>query len=61
MQQELGSNVRMTMLDESDVGEEAKEATIFAFQAVNAVLGRPLVVSQRVEMGTLTIMGMVSP
>ena len=31
MQQELGSNVRMIMLDESDVGEEAKEATIFAF------------------------------
>lgn len=52
MQQELGSNVGMIMLDESEVGGKAKEATIFAFQAMDAVLGRPLVLPQRVETRT---------
>ncbi len=33
MQQELGSDVRMCMLDEAGVGGGAKEAVTFAFQA----------------------------
>ncbi|KAF6230436.1 hypothetical protein HO133_004779 [Letharia lupina] len=61
VQQELGPNVRMTMLDESGVGGEAKENITFAFQATDAVLGRPLVVPQRVERKPSTIVGKVSP
>lgn len=56
-QRELGSNVRMTMLDESGVCGEAKEAITFAFQAMDAVMGRPLVVPQRVEIRSSTILG----
>ena len=48
MQEQLGSNVRTTMLDDSGVSGKAKEAITFAFQAMDAVLGRPLVVPQRV-------------
>lgn len=50
----------MTMLDESGVGGEAKEASTFAFQAIDAVLGGPSVVPQRVETRTPTIVGKVS-
>ena len=61
MQEQLGSNVRITMLDESGVSGEAKEAITFTFQAMDAVLGRPLVVPQRVETRTSTTVGKVSP
>ncbi|KAA6414819.1 MAG: anhydro-N-acetylmuramic acid kinase [Lasallia pustulata] len=49
------------MLDEAGVGGGAKEAVTFAFQALEAVVGRPLVVSQGVETRTPTIAGNVSP
>lgn len=56
-QRELVSNVRMTMLHEPSVGGEAKEVITFTFQAIDAVMGRPLVVLQRVEIRSLTILG----
>jgi len=55
MQEQLGSKVRSTMLDESGIGGEAKEAVTFAFQVVDAVLGRPLEFSQGVETRTPSI------
>lgn len=82
MQQELGPDVRMCMLDEAGVEGGAKEAVTFAFQAyalpnlipsltrqrsdegkyrLEAILGRPLVVPQRVETPTPTIVGKISP
>ncbi|MCJ1453559.1 hypothetical protein MMC28_003906 [Mycoblastus sanguinarius] len=61
MQEQLGSNVRICMLDESGIGAKANKAITFAFQAMDAVLGRPLVVPQKVETRTPTIAGKVSP
>lgn len=54
MQQELGFNVRMTMLDVSDDDGEEKEA-------MNTVLGRPLMVPQGTDKETRNIMGKFSP
>lgn len=52
-------HVRMTMLDESGVAGEAKEAIALAFQSVNAVLGRLLGVSQGVKTRTSTVVGKI--
>jgi 1,6-anhydro-N-acetylmuramate kinase len=53
--------VRFTMLDEAGVDGGAKEAITFAFQGMEAILGRPLVVPQQVESDTPVIVGKVSP
>ncbi|KAF8540227.1 hypothetical protein BDD12DRAFT_880884 [Trichophaea hybrida] len=56
-----GEGVRFTMLDEAGVHGGVKEAIRFAFQGMEAILGRPLVVPQQVETQTPTIVGKVSP
>ncbi|KAI4123877.1 MAG: hypothetical protein LQ347_005972 [Umbilicaria vellea] len=60
MQQELGSKVIIIMLDEAGVGGGTKEAVTFAFQALEAVVGRPLVL-QQVETRTPPIVRKVNP
>ena len=54
MQLELGSKVRMTILNVS------QNTFQFAFLAMDALLGRPLTVPPRVEVGTPTIVGKFS-
>ena len=51
----------MTLLDESGVGGEAREALVFAFQAMDAVLGSALVAPQTAETRTSTFVGKTSP
>lgn len=53
--------MRMTLLDESGVGGEAREALTFAFQAMDAVLGSVLVAPQRAETRTSSFLGKTSP
>ncbi|KAI5799450.1 UPF0075 domain protein [Pyronema domesticum] len=53
--------VRITMLDEAGVHGGAKEAITFAFQGMDAVLGRPLMIPQQVETRTPVMPGKISP
>ncbi|KAI5791936.1 UPF0075 domain protein [Geopyxis carbonaria] len=61
MESELKADgVRFTMLDEAGVHGGAKEAITFAFQGMEAIMGRPLVVPQQVETQTPVIVGKIS-
>ncbi|BFZ63805.1 hypothetical protein YB2330_004937 [Saitoella coloradoensis] len=59
--QENYPNTRICMLDEAKVPGGAKESVTFAFQGMEAVLGRPLLVPQRVENRIPTIVGKIAP
>ena len=59
--QEHFPKTRMCLLDESGIPAGAKEAVTFAFQGMDAILGRPLIVPDRVESKEPVIVGKVSP
>ncbi|CDK26331.1 unnamed protein product [Kuraishia capsulata CBS 1993] len=52
---------RMYLLDEHGVSSGAKEAVTFAFQGLEAILGRPLIVPDQVETSTPVVVGKITP
>jgi len=59
--QENFPNTKILMLDDAGMDGAAKEAVTFAFQGLEAILGRPLIVPDRVESSTPVVVGKVSP
>lgn len=54
-------NTKMCLLDEAGVQTGSKESITFAFQGLDAILGRPLIVPDRVETKAPVIVGKISP
>lgn len=52
---------KILLLDEAGVDGRAKEAITFAFQGLEAILGRPLIVPDKVESKTPVVVGKVTP
>lgn len=59
--QECFPDTKILLLDEAGIDGNAKEAITFAFQGLEAVLGRPLIVPDRVESSQEVIVGKVAP
>lgn len=53
--------MKLVLLDETGIDGSAKEAITFAFQGLEAILGRPLIVPDRVESSTPVVVGKVTP
>lgn len=59
--QESFPEMKVIMLDDAGVDGAAKEAITFAFQGMEAILGRPLIVPDKVESKEPVIVGKVTP
>lgn len=59
--QECFPDTKILLLDEAGIDGNAKEAITFAFQGLEAVLGRPLIVPDRVESNQEVVVGKVAP
>ncbi|KAA8911965.1 hypothetical protein TRICI_003651 [Trichomonascus ciferrii] len=54
-------NMKVMILDEAGVDAAAKEAITFAFQGMEAILGRPLIIPDKVESKEQVVVGKVTP
>lgn len=54
-------DTKLILLDITGIKGNAKEAITFAFQGLEAVLGRPLIVPDRVETKTPVVVGKITP
>ena len=54
-------DMKLILLDETGISGSSKEAVTFAFQGLEAILGRPLIVPDRVESSTPVVVGKVAP
>jgi 1,6-anhydro-N-acetylmuramate kinase len=54
-------DMKILMLDDAGIDAAAKEAVTFAFQGMEAILGRPLIIPDRVETKKPVVVGKVTP